>query len=190
MDALSKLFGGPARLKLLRLFLFNSDSVFTLDEVSSRTHVPKPAARREIALLLSIRVIKRKAQKGSKLAYTANQRFAHYGPLEVFLRTTTGITDSDIVDHFRKAGSLRVVTLTGLFTGTMEPKVDIIVVGDRMEEKKVAKAISALEAELGRELRYACFSTEDFRYRISVYDRLLRDVFDYSHRNILDKIGL
>ena len=48
----------------------------------------------------------------------------------------------------------------------------------------------ALEAELGREIRYAFFTTPDFRYRLGVYDRLLRDVFDYPHRVLLDKIGL
>ena len=48
----------------------------------------------------------------------------------------------------------------------------------------------SLEAELGREIRYASFATEDFRYRTGVYDRLLRDVFDYPHRLLIDKIGL
>jgi hypothetical protein len=50
--------------------------------------------------------------------------------------------------------------------------------------------IKRLEGEFGREIRYALFSTSDFRYRLGVYDRLIRDVFDYPHRLLLDKIGL
>ena len=46
------------------------------------------------------------------------------------------------------------------------------------------------DAELGREIRYASFETEDFRYRLGAYDRLLRDVFDYPHSLLIDKIGL
>ncbi len=85
---------------------------------------------------------------------------------------------------------MRLVVLSGLFSGALESKVDILIVGDRMEEKPLATAIHALEAELGRELRYACFSSDQFKYRMGVYDRLLRDVFDYPNRIIIDKIGL
>ena len=46
-------------------------------------------------------------------------------------------------------------------------------------EQRIAKG-EALLAELGRELRYASFTTEDFKYRVGVYDRLIRDVFDFD----------
>ncbi len=62
--------------------------------------------------------------------------------------------------------------------------------GDKLEERPLTAAVHLLEAELGRELRFASFSTEQFRYRLGVYDRLLRDVFDYPHRPILDRLGL
>jgi len=64
------------------------------------------------------------------------------------------------------------------------------VVGDRLEERSLDTAVQKLEAELGRELRFAAFSTEEFRYRVGVYDRLIRDALDYPHKVILDKIGL
>ena len=56
----------------------------------------------------------------------------------------------------------------------------------RIDEASVRK----LEAELGRELRFAAFTTEDFKYRVGVYDRLVRDVLDFPNRILLDKIGL
>jgi hypothetical protein len=95
-----------------------------------------------------------------------------------------------MLTQLKKAGALRLVALSGLFSGAIETKVDMLVVGDKLDEKQLEKAIHQLESELGRELRYASFSTEDFRYRVGVYDRLLRDIFDYPHRTILDKIGL
>ena len=68
--------------------------------------------------------------------------------------------------------------------------MDVVVVGDRIDDRMIGIVVRSLEAELGRELRYAAFTTPDFRYRVGVYDRLLRDVFDYSHRVILDRIGI
>lgn len=190
MDPLSKLFGSNARVKLLRLFLFNEDHWYSLKDASFRSKVSKEATRKEIAHLVLAGVLRKKTVKGSGMIYASNPRFAHFEPLKTFLRTATGITDTDIGTTLRKAGTLRLVALSGVFTGVPESKVDLLVVGDKLDEKALTGIVRSLEAELGRELRYACFSTEDFRYRIGVYDRLVRDVFDYPHRTILDKIGL
>jgi len=189
MESLGKLFGSPARLKVLRLFLFNEDSAFSLADAALRTKVPKAAARKEIALLAGAGILKKKAGKGGAL-YQANKNFAHYEQLLVFLRSTTSVKDANIVSAFKRAGTLRAVVLSGIFTGVLEPKVDVLIVADRLDERALKSAIHSIEAELGRELRYASFATPDFRYRAGVYDRLIRDVMDYPHRTILDKIGL
>ncbi len=189
MDPLARLFSSSARLKLLRLFLFNDDAGFSVTDAAFRVNVPKDSARKEMKVLLTSRIIRKKAGKDG-VVYIANKRFVHYQPLLVFLRDTTEVGDLRIVTEIKKAGNLRLVTLSGLFTGAIETKADIIVVGDKLDEKRLEKSIHELEAELGRELRYASFSTEDFRYRVGVYDRLVRDIFDYPHRVIFDKIGM
>lgn len=189
MDPLAKLFGSPARLKLLRLFLFNDDTAFAAADAAFRTKTPKDAARKELTALTAAGVLKKKPGKGGAM-YQANRRFPHYDALQAFLRTTTSVSDTNIVSGLKRAGNLRLVALSGLFTGAIETKIDLLVVGDRIEDRPLEAAVHALEAELGRELRYAAFTTPDFRYRVGVYDRLIRDVFDYPHRTILDKIGM
>jgi len=189
MDPLAKLFGSPARLKLLRLFIFNDDVQLTLAEAATRTRVPKDTARKEINALVMAGVLKKKTGK-APLLFSANKKFAYFDPLSIFLRDTTSVSDGGIVSALKKAGSLRLVVLTGLFTNVLESKIDILVVGDKLEDRPLESAIHMLEAELGRELRYAAFTTMDFRYRVGVYDRLIRDVMDYPHRAILDKIGI
>lgn len=189
MDSLAKLFGSPARVKLLRLFLFNEDLTFLATEAAFRARLTKDVARKELTALTNAGILRKKTGK-SPVGYSADKRFAHYDALRVFLRTTTDVSDSAIVTSFKKAGTVKLVVLSGLFTGALESKLDVLIVGDRMEERPLATAIHALEAELGRELRYACFTSEQFKYRLGVYDRLLRDVFDYPNRVIVDKIGL
>ena len=189
MDPLARLFSSSARLKLLRLFLFNDDTAFVINDISFRTSVPVASVRKELRILLVAGVVKKKAIKEG-VGYVANKRFEHYTALQTFLRTSTILSDADMLTALKKAGSLRLVTLSGLFSGAIETKVDLLVVGDKLDDKHLEKAVHQLEAELGRELRFAAFSTEDFKYRVGVYDRLLRDMFDYPHRTILDKIGL
>ena len=189
MDHLSRLFGSVARVKLLRLFLFNDDLTFLAAEAAFRARLTKDVTRKELTALTNAGILKKKTGK-SPVGYSADKRFPHYDALRVFLRTTTDVSDSAIVTSFKKAGTVKLVVLSGLFTGALESKLDVLIVGDRMEERPLATAIHALEAELGRELRYACFTSEQFKYRLGVYDRLLRDVFDYPNRVIVDKIGL
>jgi len=188
MDPLSKLFGSAARLKLLRLFLFNDDAAFTAADAAFRAKISKDAARKEISVLNAAGVIRKKT--AGKTAYCASRKFPHYDALQQFLRTTTNLSDADLVNTLKKAGSLRLVVLSGLFTGAIETKVDLLVVGDKLEDKPLEAAVRTLEAELGRELCFASFSTEEFRYRQGVYDRLIRDVMDYPKRIILDRIGI
>jgi hypothetical protein len=189
MDSLAKLFGSAARLKLLRLFLFNDDLTFLAADAAFRARLTKDVARKELTQLVNAGIIRKKTGK-APLGYQADKRFAHFDALKVFLRTTTDVSDSAIVTSFKKAGTIKLVVLSGLFTGALESKLDVLIVGDRIEERPLATAIHMLEAELGRELRYACFTSEQFKYRLGVYDRLLRDVFDYPNRVIVDKIGL
>lgn len=189
MDPLAKLFGSAARIKLLRLFLFNEAESFTVAAAATRAKVSKDAARKEVQLMLGAGILRKRAGKGGA-NYTANPKFLHYEPLKTFLRTSSGVDDQSISSTLKKVGTLRLVALSGLFTGVPESKVDILVVGDRLDERVLASVVHTLEAELGRELRYASFSTEDFRYRVGVYDRLVRDVLDYPHRLVLDRIGI
>lgn len=191
MDPLMKLFGSQARVKLLRLFLFNETESYTLGQVAHRAKVSKDAARRELNLLVGIKLLKKKKGKGRDgTLFSVNQKFVHYESLRAFFRTSTKVSDTHINNKLKRAGSMRLIALTGSFTGVPEPKVDLLVVGDRLEDRALNAVVHELEAELGRELRYAAFTTEEFRYRISVYDRLLRDVFEYPHRFVLDKIGM
>jgi DNA-binding transcriptional ArsR family regulator len=185
MDQLAKLFGSPARLKLLRLFLFNENAAYSVADAAVRTKITKDAARKDLSVLLAAGIIRR---KGS--GYGADKRFAYFDALASFVRRTTEVGNAEILALLRKAGTLRLVVTSGLFVGAEESQVDLLIVGDKLDERVLKHVVHGIEAELGREIRYASFSTEDFRYRLGVYDRLVRDVLDYPHATIFDKVGL
>lgn len=189
MEPLAKLFGSPARLKVLRLFTFNQNVSFSLDEIAGRTKLTPIATRRELVEFSAAGLLRKRGARAAA-RYQVNPRFEHLAALNVFIRDTTTVRSQDILAALRRSGSLRLVVLSGFFTSMIEPQIDLLIVGDTLDERVLAHAVHALEAELGREIRYASFATADFRYRRGVYDRLLRDIFDYPHRILLDKIGL
>lgn len=198
-DPLAILFGSQARVKLLRFFLFNPSKEFTFDEISRRARLVRRTARTEIQALERAGVIKKKQiyvpQEGSDKkvkaqGYTLNKKFMELQALQTFLFETTPINGKTVVAHLRKAGTLDFVCVAGIFMRDFEQRLDILVAMKKLPENKIDNAIRALEAELGVEIRFAAFTTEDLLYRLGMYDKLTRDVFDYPHEVIVDKVGV
>ena len=97
---------------------------------------------------------------------------------------------NDVYSRMRATGVIKLVILAGIFTGEFENRLDLLVVGDRINERRLRTAIKLLEADTGAEIHYASLATPDFQYRLTVSDRLLRDVFDYPHRIVFDKLDM
>ncbi len=189
MEDFAKIFGSPARLKMLRLFIFNPDLQLTAVEAAERAKVSVATARKELSELYAAGFLRKKGER-TRAQFQTNPKFEQFPALAQFIRDTTSVRPQRVRELLKKAGTLHLIVLSGLFTGAIEPRIDLLVVGDKLEERALAQGVRTIEAELGREIRYASFATEDFRYRLGVYDRLLRDVFDYPHRTLLDKLGL
>jgi len=66
----------------------------------------------------------------------------------------------------------------------------MFVVGNNLNKSVLNNAIKSIEAELGKELNYVYFETPDFQYRLSMYDKLIRDILDYPNQVLLDKLSI
>lgn len=201
MEALSKLFGGAARVKVLKLFLFNTEAILDLGVIAERTKLTKAAARKEIHVLEGAGLItkgtaiiekeKNGVRKKVRVAgYAVNQTFEFLLPLQQLLIHTTPLRQDQILKRLARVGKLKLVIVAGVFIQNPDSRLDILIVGDNLKPGAVDSALRFLESEIGKELKYATFDTADFKYRLNVYDKLVRDVLDYSHQTIVDKLGL
>lgn len=198
-DPLEILFGSQARVKLLRFFLFNPSKEFTFDDISRRARLVRRTARTEMNALERAGVIKKKQiyiedeAKGKKVrvqGYSVNKNFPDLQSLQTFLFETAPINGKTVLKHLRNAGPLEFVCIAGIFLRDFERRLDIMVTMKKLPEAKVENAIRALEAELGIEIRFAAFDSEDLMYRVGMYDKLIRDVFDYPHEILVDRIAI
>lgn len=198
-DPLSILFGSPARVKLLRFFLFNPSKEFTFDDISRRAKLVRRTARTEMNSLERADVIRKKqiyqqleghSKRTRVQAYALNKDFPELQALQTFLFETAPINGKTLLKHLRKAGVLDFVCMAGIFLREFEHRLDVLIAMKKISQAKVESAIRSLEAELGIEIRYAAFESEELRYRVGMYDKLTRDVFDYQHQIIVDKIGI
>jgi hypothetical protein len=204
MEILGKLFGGQARIKVIRLFLFNPDQVFTVELISEKAKVGSKEVKKELHLFETIGLVRVKTSskkvekeiKGKKTEVTKkedgwilNGAFPYLLPLQGLLIRTALLHDEEIVKKLDKVGKLRLVVIAGVFIQNFESRVDLLVAGDGLKKGKVDKVVKEIEAEIGKELRYAVFETPDFKYRLGMCDKLIRDIFDFPHKKILNKTG-
>ncbi len=204
MEILSKLFGSTARVKIMRLFLFNPADAFDMDMVAEKSHVDAKTAKRECALLAQAGMIRPKAffklttrmVRGKRVekrlkakGYELNGHFSYVAGLKHLLISTKTLEAGEILNRLSKTGKLKLVIIAGIFTREKDSRLDILIVGDNLKKSALASVIKSIEAELGKELLYAYFETKDFQYRLSMYDKLVKDVLDYPHEVLLDRMS-
>jgi len=190
-DPLEKLFGSQARVKLLRLFLFNPRHAFTLPEAAQRARIREREARREINLFLKAKVLKkvRRPARARGARFALNDEFEYRATLQQLLLNAQE-RGEDIYEALKRSGAIKLLILSGIFTDEWEGRLDLFIVGDRVKESKLRERIRRLESEIGKELRYTILSSEDFFYRLNMNDHLVRDVFDYPHRIVADRLNI
>jgi len=206
METLEKLFGGTARVKIIRLFLFNPYTGFENKDIVLRSKVSSSQVRKEVALLSKIGLIKKKSffkefskKMGKKdkqvkrkkvIGWFVDEAFPLMGSLKDLVTEVGPLNKESMIKKFGHGGRMKLVLLAGVFINKNDSsRVDILIVGDKLKRRVIENGIKVLESEIGKELNYAILETKEFIYRISIYDKFIRDILDYPNEKILNKIG-
>ncbi|MEK7163226.1 MAG: hypothetical protein AAB775_00745 [Patescibacteria group bacterium] len=205
MDTLSLLFGSILRVKIMRLFLFNPGKSFDAGYIQGKTNATEREIRKEIGFfrkiglaktkkLLKTTIVKRgkrTVEKKKKVpAWTLDPSFKYIGALTDFLVRTHSLENKAIVRRLERAGRIKAVVVSGIFMGDAESRLDMFIVGDNVKSGFIDRVIRGLESDMGKDIRYAVLSGPDFAYRVNMNDKLVRDVLDFPHTVLLDKIGI
>lgn len=194
----------------MRLFLLNSETPLESKDVALRSKTSASGARAELALLHSIGFISRKtfirgiplkkkkrAVKNSPkpirkkiVGWVLNKDFVHLYALKVLLLNQDAVNKHGIVKRISGTGKIKLVVLSGIFLREDASRIDMLIVGDQLNKKSLESALKHVESEVGKELSYAAMDTKEFHYRLGMYDKFIRDILDYPHEKLVDKIGL
>ena len=205
METLSKIFSGEERVKVMRLFLFNPEMLFSLDQIVDKTKISAKMAKEEIDILEKSGMIKdRKTvqtvgvkKRGKTLeikkkisCWHLDPSFEYLMPLQNLLINTRPLRKEEILKRLSNVGKLKMVIVSGVFIQNQDSRVDLLIVGDNLKRGSIDRVVKLMEAEIGKELVFASFETADFHYRLGMYDKLIRDILDYPHQKLLDKLNI
>lgn len=151
-------------------------------------------SRKEVKYLKGKNKIKiiRKKIDGVRLSST----FPFILALRNLLITARPISREKMTQFFRSRGKIKLVALGGIFSEDLAggfrgdgTRLDILVVGD-LKKGQADHFIRGLESEIGKELNWAALTNTEFEHRMSMHDRMLRDLFDFPHEFLINKLGL
>ena len=127
MEILAKLFGGPAKVKLMRLFLFNPEMTFTAKDLKARTKLQGNAIGKELSALAKLGLIKKGHTK--KTSFGLDIKFPYLAALKNLLITVSLHADSDLAKKFAQAGRIKLFLASGVFLQEWDARVDLLIVG-------------------------------------------------------------
>jgi len=189
MDILGTLFGSQNRVKILRLFFLNSEEIIDNKEISRRSKVLPSALRREISVLSKVGFIKKK-KVGKVAGWQIDNTFPYLNLLRNLLLNSTAVSAEDLTKKLKAVGRIKLIIISGIFIQNDDNRIDLLVVGDSIKKNKIEKTVKDIESIVGKELKYAFFDTEEFLYRMGIYDKFIRDILDYAHEKILNKLNI
>jgi hypothetical protein len=180
MNILPKLLGGIGRVKLMRLFLLNKNMAFSFKEIEKRSLVNNELIKKELKLLRDTSFIKKK-----KEGYCFNKAFPYQREFEDLLVSSNAVDKETIATLFRKVGTVKLLLVSGVFIKDKDSRVDLLIVGNKMNKAKIRESVRKVESLIGKEITYAVFDYKEFIYRLNMYDKLIRDIIDFPHKVII-----
>jgi hypothetical protein len=201
---IEKFFGSAARVRIMRYFLSHKEESVTLENVPQIVKMSKQSVSKEISFLKKLGFLQemiieefyetesvdKKVMRSKKLpGVSLNKDYNYNESLAVLLLDFRFIDRREVTENFKPHGKIKLLILGGIFTGEEKSKLDILVVGDSLDKVGIEKAIKNIEAEMGTELAYAAFETDEYQYRLTMYDRFLRDFMRSSIDVLVEKIS-
>lgn len=203
---LEKLFESVPKVRILRLFLQNSDRFFSFPEITQRSRVKLDIAKQELAKLVTIGLLttkigkypseneslspQKRPSKKIKL-YGVDPEFDFLPELKDLVTKSSRASYKKLHRQIKKLGNVKLAVLTGIFVNREQTgRTDLLVVGENITKKKIENFLAKVESELGQSLHYTLMDTDEFKYRLNMYDRFLRDILEFSHEKLINKLDI
>src|SRR3989344_1234625 len=187
-NALEVIFESRSRLKILKFLFRNFAKSYTFSEIVNHTQENKKEVHRELEKLQAIGLLKK-----NKQAYGLNRDFEFFTELRDLVLKSPASEKQDLVERINKLGKIKLAIISGIFLDKElnDPlAVDLFLAHDYLDRRKLTQFLKNLEAEVGTDVRFATMEKEEFKYRLSMFDRFVRVLLEGPHEKLINKLGI
>lgn len=183
---LALLAASPLRLKVLTNLLRSGEEEQNVASVAATLRAPREQVSKELKALARAKILLTRSVKRT-LQYRANDTHPLTAPLRAFFAETTNPSDRELTAAFRGVRGLALLVASGALVNDDRGNVDLLIVSRNPENAHIERAVKRVEALAAIPIRYAVLELRDYLERRQAYDRLLRDVFEYRHKIVIER---
>lgn len=207
---LEKLFESVPKVRILRLFMQNPEHFFTFHEITQHSRIKPSLAKTQLKKFIKIGLIKQKTgdiQKELKIGqgkeqktiiksqkadfYGIDPKFDFIKELKDLVIKSSITSKKKLLKYIKNLGNVKLAVISGVFMkNSSASRTDLLIVGDNITRNKIENFLSKIESEIGISIHYTLMDIDEFKYRINMYDRFLRDTLEYPHEKLINKIGI
>lgn len=201
---LEKLFESVPKARILRLFMRNTEERFRFDEIVSRSQLRARTARGELKKLTRLGLINSEVERVESpkkrhgkirfkkvSVYAANTEFIAFRELRDLVARASVAPRKKLFRQLNGLGRVKLAVLSGIFINNVEnARTDLLIVGDNLNKRRFAAFLSNTESELGKSVQYTLMDSDEFKYRMDMYDRFLRDILEYPHEKLINRLNI
>ncbi|MDO8664898.1 MAG: hypothetical protein Q7K44_05165 [Candidatus Liptonbacteria bacterium] len=125
-----------------------------------------------------------------KQVYFVNKEFPLFPELRMLILKAVPANRSVLAKRIGALGRVKLAVLAGVFINSDTSRADLLIVGDGIKKGRLNSFMAWLESEIGKELNYVALTTDEFKYRMDMYDRFLRDILEDPHEKVINKLGV
>ena len=186
-DIFETLFGSKTRARLLRLFVLNPEKSYTTEEIAEKAILLRAPLLREARALVRIKFLIERTKSGKPI-FSVNPSFPFFSELRtLFIRPDSSVYEG-MFKRIQSVGDVRLLLVSGIFLNHQKSKADMILVVNNPSRAKLKAAMSFVEAEIGREIRFVLMNGEELQYRLNMMDRFLMEFLENPVREIVNKV--
>lgn len=182
----------------------NPEERFGFDMIASRSQVKRPAVRAELQKLVKLGLIQEglireeepRLRRDGKphimktKVYSTKPSFPFLNELRDLFVKSSVAPRAKIFRQIRGMGKIKLAVLSGVFIHNDSSRTDLLLVGDGIQKRKLDRFLADTESELGKSIQHTVMESDEFLYRMDMYDRFLRDILEYPHEKLINKFNI
>lgn len=198
-DPLYSIIGDSIRVKMLRVFVMNKDSLYVVKDFTKTLRKQEQPIKDSLRWLeqdgiivkKKLSVAERKSRDLRELkGYGFNKRYPHREFLDKVIRESLPTEKDVLAKKIVRVPGVRCVITTDVFVEKRGGCVDLMVASTEDNDLHLQNMVQLAERSIGRELRCAFLTVNDLLHRIRTNDRFIRSILEEKHTVHLDRVGL
>ncbi|MBI3671645.1 hypothetical protein HY249_02520 [Candidatus Azambacteria bacterium] len=187
MVTFERFFNSEIKARLIKFFIYNAHTAFLAEDMAKRLDLKPRSIRGALQELVDDGFLKSRTIRSTR-SYARDFKCPYQKELRNIVLQFSAASHDKILENIKKIGAVKLAILGGVFLNAEKFRVDIFIVVDKPNESKLQKFLKSIEAEVGKEISYATMSMAEFKYRMDMFDRFVRDVLEFPNEKIINKL--